>query len=161
KIEIGEPSMEETHEILKGLKSHYEEHHGVTYTRDALRAAADLSARYINDRHLPDKAIDVIDEAGATVQMLPAGQKRKVVRAKDIEHIVATMAKIPPRSVSVSDRERLENLERDLKLSVFGQDEAITTLSSAIKLSRAGLGHPEKPVGCFLFAGPTGVGKTE
>jgi len=161
KIEIGEPSAEETHEILKGLKSHYEQHHGVTYTRDALRAAADLSSRYINDRHLPDKAIDVIDEAGATVQMLPAGQKRKVVRVKDIEHIVATMAKIPPRSVSVSDRERLENLDRDLKLSVFGQDEAITSLAAAIKLSRAGLGQPEKPVGCFLFAGPTGVGKTE
>jgi len=161
KIEIGEPSTEETHEILKGLKPHYEKHHGVSYTRDALRAAADLSARYINDRHLPDKAIDVIDEAGATVQMQPAGQRRKVVRVKDIEQIVATMAKIPPRSVSVTDRDRLENLDRDLKLSVFGQDEAITSLASAIKLSRAGLGHPEKPVGCFLFAGPTGVGKTE
>ena len=161
KIEIPEPSVDEAHEILKGLKKHYEAHHGVTYTRGALRAAAELSARHINDRHLPDKAIDVIDEAGATVQMQLPGQRKKTVREKDIEHIVATMAKIPPRSVSVSDRERLETLERDLKLTVFGQDEAITTLASAIKLARAGLGHPEKPVGCFLFAGPTGVGKTE
>jgi ATP-dependent Clp protease ATP-binding subunit ClpA len=161
KIEVPEPTTEETHEILKGLKRHYEEHHGVTYTRGALRAAAELSARYINDRYLPDKAIDVIDEAGATVQMQPAGQRKKTVRTKDIEQIVATMAKIPARSVSVSDRDRLETLERDLQLTVFGQDEAITTLASAIKLSRAGLGHPEKPVGSFLFAGPTGVGKTE
>jgi ATP-dependent Clp protease ATP-binding subunit ClpA len=161
KIEISEPTAEETHDILKGLKRHYEEHHGVTYTRDALRSAAELSARYINDRHLPDKAIDVIDEAGAIVQMQPAGQRKKTVRARDIEHVVASMAKIPPRTVSVSDRERLVNLERDLGLSVFGQDEAIHTLASAIKLSRAGLGIPEKPVGTFLFAGPTGVGKTE
>ncbi len=161
KIEVPEPSVEETHDILKGLKGHYEKHHGVTYTRGALRAAAELSARYINDRHLPDKAIDVIDEAGATVQMQPVSLRKKTVRSRDVEQIVATMAKIPPRSVSLSDRERLENLERDLKLSVFGQDEAIHTLASAIKLSRAGLGHPEKPVGSFLFAGPTGVGKTE
>ena len=161
KIEIPEPSVDEAHEILKGLKRHYEEHHGVTYTRGALRAAAELSARYINDRHLPDKAIDVIDEAGATLQMQAPSLRKKTVRTKDVEHIVATMAKIPPRSVSVSDRERLETLERDLKLSVFGQDEAIRTLASAIKLARAGLGHPEKPVGSFLFAGPTGVGKTE
>ncbi len=161
KIEVPEPSTEETHEILKGLKVHYERHHGVTYTREAVRAAADLAAKYINDRHLPDKAIDVIDEAGANVQMQPATQRRKLVRTKDIEQVVATMAKIPPRSVSLSDRERLETLERDLKLSVFGQDEAIQALASAIKLSRAGLGHPEKPVGSFLFAGPTGVGKTE
>jgi ATP-dependent Clp protease ATP-binding subunit ClpA len=161
KIEIPEPSVDEAHEILKGLKRHYEEHHGVSYTRGALRAAAELSARYINDRHLPDKAIDVIDEAGATLQIQSPSQRKKTVRTKDVEHIVATMAKIPPRSVSVSDRERLETLERDLKLSVFGQDEAIHTLASAIKLARAGLGHPEKPVGSFLFAGPTGVGKTE
>jgi ATP-dependent Clp protease ATP-binding subunit ClpA len=161
KIEIAEPSTEETHEILKGLKAHYEHHHGVTYTRGALRAAAELSAKYINDRHLPDKAIDVIDEAGAIVQMQPAGQRKKTVRTKDIEHVVATIAKIPPRSVTVSDRERLESLERDLKLFVFGQDEAIQALASSIKLSRAGLGQPEKPVGAFLFAGPTGVGKTE
>jgi ATP-dependent Clp protease ATP-binding subunit ClpA len=161
KIEIMEPSTEETHEILKGLKTHYERHHGVTYTRGALRAAAELSAKYINDRHLPDKAIDVIDEAGAIVQMQPASQRKKMVRTKDIEHVVATIAKIPPRSVTISDRERLETLERDLKLSVFGQDEAIQALASAIKLSRAGLCQPEKPVGSFLFAGPTGVGKTE
>lgn len=161
KIEVPEPSVEETHEILKGLKVHYERHHQVTYTRGALRAAAELSAKYINERHLPDKAIDVIDEAGATVQMQPAGQRRKFVRVKDVEHVVSTIAKIPARSVSVSDRERLETLERDLMLSVFGQDEAIHTLAAAIKLSRAGLGHPEKPVGSFLFAGPTGVGKTE
>ncbi len=161
KIEVSEPNVDDAHEILKGLKRHYEEHHGVTYTRGALRAAAELSARYINDRHLPDKAIDVIDEAGAILQMQPEGQRKKTVRVKDIEHIVATMAKIPPRSVSVSDRERLERLDRDLKLTVFGQDEAIQSLAAAIKLSRAGLGHPEKPVGSFLFAGPTGVGKTE
>src|SRR6266481_5723546 len=144
KIEISEPSTEEAHEILKGLKKHYEKHHGVTYPRAAVRAAAELSAKHINDRHLPDKAIDVIDEAGAIIQMAPSESRQKVVRVKDIEHVVATIAKIPPRSVSVS-----------------GQDEAITTLASAIKLSRAGLGHPEKPVGSFLFAGPTGVGKTE
>jgi ATP-dependent Clp protease ATP-binding subunit ClpA len=161
KIEIPEPSPHETHEILKGLKTYYERHHGVTYTRGAIRGAAELSARYINDRFLPDKAIDVIDEAGATLQLQPAGQRRRTVRSKDIEHVVATIARIPPRSVSVSDRERLERLERDLKLSVFGQDEAIRTLGSAIKLARAGLGQPEKPVGSFLFTGPTGVGKTE
>ncbi len=161
KIEVSEPSTEEAHEILKGLKTHYETHHGVTYTRAALRAAAELSAKHINDRHLPDKAIDVIDEAGAVVQMQPVATRDRVVRVKDIEQIVASIAKIPPRSVSVSDRERLETLERDLKLSVFGQDEAIEGLAAAIKLSRAGLGHPEKPVGSFLFAGPTGVGKTE
>jgi len=161
KIEVSEPTTEETHEILKGLKAYYENHHGVTYTRGALRAAAELSAKHINDRYLPDKAIDVIDEAGAIVQMQPAGQRKKSVRTKDVEHVVATIAKIPARSVSISDRERLESLERDLKLSVYGQDEAITTLASSIKLSRAGLGHPEKPVGSFLFAGPTGVGKTE
>ncbi|MFQ5667391.1 MAG: ATP-dependent Clp protease ATP-binding subunit ClpA [Candidatus Binatia bacterium] len=161
RIEVPEPTVEETHEILKGLKRHYEAYHGVTYTRGALRAAAELSAKYINDRHLPDKAIDVIDEAGAIVQTQPAAHRKKTVRSKEIEHIVATMAKIPPRSVSISDRERLQTLERDLKLSVFGQDEAIHTLASAIKLARAGLAHPERPVGSFLFAGPTGVGKTE
>jgi ATP-dependent Clp protease ATP-binding subunit ClpA len=160
KIEISEPTAEEAHEILKGLKTHYETHHKVSYTRAAVRAAAELSAKHINDRHLPDKAIDVLDEAGATAQMQPESTRERVVRVKDIEQVVASIAKIPPRSVSVSDRERLETLERDLKLSVFGQDEAITTLASAIKLARAGLGHPEKPVGSFLFAGPTGVGKT-
>ncbi len=161
KIEIPEPTTEQAHEILKGLKTHYEQHHGVTYTKAALRAAAELSAKHINDRHLPDKAIDVIDEAGAIIQMQPAGQRKKSVRVKDIEHVVATIARIPPRSVSTSDRDRLETLERDLQLSVFGQDAAISSLVSAIKLSRAGLGQPEKPVGSFLFAGPTGVGKTE
>jgi len=161
KIEVPEPTTEQAHEILKGLKEHYEEHHGVTYTRAALRAAAELSAKHINDRHLPDKAIDVIDEAGAILQMQPAGPKKKTVRVKDIEHVVATIARIPPRSVSTSDRDRLETLERDLQLSVFGQDAAITSLVSSIKLARAGLGQPEKPVGSFLFAGPTGVGKTE
>ncbi len=162
KIEIHEPTTEQTIDILKGLKKHYEEHHGVTYTKGALRAAAELSTRFINDRHLPDKAIDVIDEAGAVLQAEGNGtQRRRTVRARDIEQIVAAMAKIPPRSVSVSDRERLETLERDLQLTVFGQDEAITTLASSIKLARAGLGQPEKPVGCFLFTGPTGVGKTE
>jgi ATP-dependent Clp protease ATP-binding subunit ClpA len=161
KIDVHEPSAEETHEILKGLKPHYELHHGVTYTRNAVRAAADLAARYINDRFLPDKAIDVLDEAGAIVQIQAPGQRRKTVRSKDIEQVVGAIARIPPRSVSVSDRERLECLERDLKLSVFGQDEAIQTLASAIKLARAGLGQPQKPVGSFLFTGPTGVGKTE
>ncbi len=161
RIEVGEPSTAETVEILKGLKSRYEAHHGVTYTQGAIRAAADLAARHINDRFLPDKAIDVLDEAGAIVQMQAPGQRRKSVRTKDIEHVVATIARIPPRSVSVSDRERLEQLERDLKLTVFGQDVAIERLAAAIKLARAGLGQPEKPVGSFLFTGPTGVGKTE
>jgi ATP-dependent Clp protease ATP-binding subunit ClpA len=161
KIEIGEPSVDETHQILKGLKPHYESHHGVSYTDGALRTAAELSARHINDRFLPDKAIDVIDEAGAQMQVLGPAAKRKVVRSKDIERIVASIAQIPPRSVSTGDRDRLENLERDLKLTVFGQDEAVRTLTSAIKLSRAGLGSPEKPIGSFLFTGPTGVGKTE
>ncbi len=162
KIELTEPTVDETVEILRGLKRHYERHHGVTYTKDALRAAAELAARFINDRHLPDKAIDVIDEAGAKLQVEgTAGQKRRVVRVRDIEQVVANIAKIPPRSVSVSDRERLQTLERDLKLSVFGQDQAIETVVSAIKLSRAGLSQPDRPVGCFLFAGPTGVGKTE
>ncbi len=161
KIEVREPTVEETVQILNGLKDRYEKHHGVTYTRGALRSAAELSARYINDRHLPDKAIDVIDEAGAAMQTMPEAQRRKSVRTREIEAIVATMAKIPPRSVSVSETDRLQSLERDLGLTVFGQDEAIRTLASAIKLARAGLGHPEKPVGSFLFAGPTGVGKTE
>ncbi len=161
KIDVPESTPAETVEILKGLKPHYESHHSVAYTHGAIRAAAELAARHITDRFLPDKAIDVLDEAGAVVQMQAAGQRRKTVRTKDIEHVVATIARIPPRSVSVSDRDRLERLERDLQLSVFGQDEAIHTLASAIKLSRAGLGHPEKPVGSFLFTGPTGVGKTE
>ena len=161
RIEISEPTIDEAHQILKGLKSRYEEHHGVTYTDNALRSAAELAAKHINDRFLPDKAIDVIDEAGASAQVKPAAGAKKTVRTKDVEQVVASIAKIPPRSVSVDDRERLSTLERDLKLTVFGQDEALHTLVSAIKLSRAGLGHPEKPIGSFLFAGPTGVGKTE
>ncbi|MFQ5851540.1 MAG: ATP-dependent Clp protease ATP-binding subunit ClpA [Candidatus Binatia bacterium] len=161
KIEVSEPSVEEAYEILRGLKGHYERHHGVTYTSSALRTAAQLSAKHINERRLPDKAIDVIDEVGAAVKVLPPDKRKKTIGSKDIERIVATMAKIPPRSVSASDKEQLNNLERDLKLSVFGQDEAIENVASAIKLSRSGLGQPEKPIGCFLFCGPTGVGKTE
>jgi ATP-dependent Clp protease ATP-binding subunit ClpA len=161
RIDVVEPSVEETHAILRGLRTEYEKHHGVVYTDRALRAAAELAAKHVNDRFLPDKAIDVVDEAGAAVQVMPENRQRKTVRTRDIEHIVATMAKIPPRTVSLSDRERLETLERDLKLLVFGQDAAIDTVASTIRLARAGLGQPEKPVGSFLFAGPTGVGKTE
>jgi ATP-dependent Clp protease ATP-binding subunit ClpA len=159
KIELTEPSVEETHLILRGLKPQYEAHHGVTYTDTALKAAAELSAKHVNDRFLPDKAIDVIDEAGAAATV--KGTDKKTIRVKDVEHIIATMAKIPPRAVSVSDRERLETLDRDLKLLVFGQDAAIGAVVSAIRLARAGLGTPDKPVGSFLFSGPTGVGKTE
>jgi len=161
KIEISEPSVEESYQILQGLKPHYEKHHGVHYTSPALRSAAELSAKHINDRYLPDKAIDVIDEVGAAVKLLPPEKRKKNISPKDIEKIVAKIAKIPPRSVSASDKEQLQNLERNLKFTVFGQDAAIETLASAIKLSRSGLGQPEKPIGCFLFSGPTGVGKTE
>ncbi|MCS6924271.1 MAG: ATP-dependent Clp protease ATP-binding subunit ClpA [Candidatus Binatia bacterium] len=160
KIEVHEPSIEETVQILEGLKSHYEQHHGVVYTPEAIRAAAELSAKYINDRFLPDKAIDVIDEVGASFKLRPATAE-KVVRETDIEAVVAKIARIPPRSVSVSDKERLQNLEGDLKRVVFGQDKAIETVVTAIKMARAGLGSPDKPVGSFLFTGPTGVGKTE
>ena len=161
KIEISEPSVEESYQILQGLSPHYEKHHGVRYTSAALRAAVVLSAKHINDRRLPDKAIDVIDEVGAAVKILAPEKRKKSIGLKEIENIVAKIAKIPPRSVSASDKEQLQNLERDLKLMVFGQDIAIETLASAIKLSRSGLAHPEKPIGCFLFSGPTGVGKTE
>jgi ATP-dependent Clp protease ATP-binding subunit ClpA len=161
KIEISEPSQEDAIKILEGLKPHYEKHHGVQYSAGAIRAAVKLSAKHINDRRLPDKAIDVIDEIGAAVKLMPADKRRKMIVPKDIEKIVAKIAKVPPRSVSSSDKEQLQNLERDLKLVVFGQDQAIETLAATIKLSRSGLGHPEKPIGCFLFAGPTGVGKTE
>ena len=161
KIEIPEPSQDEAYKILEGLKPHYEKHHGVHYSTGAIRAAVQLSAKHINDRKLPDKAIDVIDEVGAAVKIQPPEKRKKTIGPKDIEKIVAKIAKIPPRSVSVSDKEQLQNLERDLKLTVFGQDTAIETLASTIKLSRSGLGHPEKPIGCFLFSGPTGVGKTE
>jgi len=161
KIEISEPSVEESYQILQGLRPHYEKHHGVRYTSAALRAAVVLSAKHINDRRLPDKAIDVIDEVGAAVKILAPEKRKKSIGLKEIENIVAKIAKIPPRSVSASDKEQLQNLERDLKLMVFGQDVAIETLAGAIKLSRSGLAHPEKPIGCFLFSGPTGVGKTE
>ena len=161
KIDITEPSIDDTYQILRGLKSRFEDHHGVRYTLKALRSAAELSARYINDRHLPDKAIDVIDEAGAGQRLLPSSKRKKTISVGDIENIVAKMARIPPKSVSSSDKNALRTLERDLKLVVFGQDEAIGTLATAIKLTRAGLGNEEKPVGSFLFAGPTGVGKTE
>jgi ATP-dependent Clp protease ATP-binding subunit ClpA len=161
KIEVAEPTLDESYQILTGLKPHYEKHHGVTYTDDAIQAAVDLSAKHINDRKLPDKAIDVIDEVGAKVKLAPEEAREKVVVLKDIEDIVAKIAKIPPRSVSASDKVQIQNLEGDLKAVVFGQDKAIESLASVIKLSRSGLAHPEKPTGCFLFSGPTGVGKTE
>jgi ATP-dependent Clp protease ATP-binding subunit ClpA len=161
KIDVPEPSEEETYQILKGLKNRFEEHHDVKYSSKALRAAVELSARYINDRHLPDKAIDVIDEAGASQRLLPTSKRKRVVGVPEIEAIISKIARIPPKSVSASDKDVLRNLERDLKLVVFGQDEAIGTLGNAIKMARAGLGNEQKPIGCFLFAGPTGVGKTE
>jgi len=161
KIEVGEPTVEQTYRILKGLKSHYESHHGVTYTDGALRAAAELAAKHINDRRLPDKAIDVIDESAAAIKILPAHKQKKTVRAADVERIVAKIARIPARSVSTSDKSRLGRIDADLKLSVFGQDAAIDAVVTAIRVSRAGLGREDKPVGSFLFAGPTGVGKTE
>ncbi|HJO36099.1 MAG: ATP-dependent Clp protease ATP-binding subunit ClpA [Pseudomonadota bacterium] len=161
KIDVHEPTVEETYRILRGLQTHFESHHEVRYTSTALRAAADLSSRYINDRHLPDKAIDVIDEAGAQLRLRPASRRKKTVSVGDVEEIVAKFARIPPKSVSTSDRDVLRNLERDLKLVIYGQDEAIGTLATAIKLSRSGLGSADKPIGSFLFAGPTGVGKTE
>jgi ATP-dependent Clp protease ATP-binding subunit ClpA len=161
KIDVVEPSVEEAYQILRGLKEVYEEHHGVKYSDAALRAAADLAARHINDQALPDKAIDVIDEAGARVALQPEGRRRRSIRPRDIEEIVAKIARIPPRTVSTDDKERLQNLNRDLKLLIFGQDPAIERVVSAIKLARAGLRQPDKPVASFLFAGPTGVGKTE
>ena len=161
KIDVTEPSVEETVQILEGLKSRFEEHHHVKYSKQALRAAAELSARYINDRYLPDKAIDVIDEVGANQHLLPATKRKKVINVKEIEDIIAKIARIPPKSVSSSDKDVLRHLERNLKMLVFGQDQAIETLASAIKMSRAGLGNVQKPIGSFLLAGPTGVGKTE
>ncbi len=161
KIDICEPSIDETFEILKGLKGRLEEHHGVKFSVPSLRAAAELSAKYINDRFLPDKAIDVVDEAGAYQNLLTANKRRKIISVSEIENVVAKIARIPVKKVSARDRDTMRNLERDLKLLVYGQDEAISALSSAIKLARSGLREPEKPVGCFLFAGPTGVGKTE
>ncbi|MEZ8988344.1 ATP-dependent Clp protease ATP-binding subunit ClpA [Vibrio breoganii] len=161
KIDVVEPSLDDTTKILMGLKSKYEEHHEVRYTNKALRAAVELSAKYINERHLPDKAIDVIDEAGAKSRLVPSSRRKKTVGVGDIEAMVAKMARIPEKSVSSSDKDILQNLDKKMKMLVFGQDEAIDVLSESIKLSRAGLGAENKPVGSFLFAGPTGVGKTE
>ena len=161
KIDVPEPSLEETIAILRGLKTRFEEHHGVSYDADALEAAAELAAKHINDRRLPDKAIDVIDEAGANLRLKPASEREDRVTVTMVENIVAKMARIPPKSVSASDRDVLRTLERDLKLTIFGQDKAIGALSAAIKMSRSGLNEEGKPIGSFLFAGPTGVGKTE
>ena len=161
KVDVTEPSVTDTTKILQGLKSRYEEHHSVRFTQKALQAAAELSAKYINERHLPDKAIDVMDEAGASQRLLPQSKRKKVINVGEIEQIIAKMARIPEKSVSASDKEVLKNLGRNLKMVVFGQDKAIESLSDAIHLSRAGLGTEEKPIGSFLFAGPTGVGKTE
>lgn len=161
KIDVLEPSVSDTTKILMGLKSRYEEHHSVRFTNKAIQAAAELSAKYINERHLPDKAIDVMDEAGASQRLLPASKRKKTINVNDIEHIIAKIARIPEKSVSASDKDVLKNLGRNLKMVVFGQDKAIETLSDAIQLSRSGLGNEAKPIGNFLFAGPTGVGKTE
>ena len=161
KVDVVEPSVIETVEILKGLKSRFEQHHGIKYSASALSSAAELSARYINDRHLPDKAIDVIDEAGAAQRILPKSRQKKLIGKTEIEEIVAKIARIPPRNVSNDDRAALKTLDRDLRNVVFGQDAAIEALAKAIKMSRSGLGNPQKPIGAFLFSGPTGVGKTE
>jgi ATP-dependent Clp protease ATP-binding subunit ClpA len=161
KIDVNEPTVGETVAILRGLKSRFEEHHGIKYSAAAITNAAELSAKYITDRHLPDKAIDVIDEAGAAQRILPKSKQKKVVGKQEIEEIVAKIARIPPQHVSADDRSALRNLDRDLKSVVFGQDPAIEALAKAIKMSRSGLGNPQKPIGCFLFSGPTGVGKTE
>ena len=161
KIDVVEPSITDTIKILEGLKERFEDHHQVHFTRPALEAAVHLSARHITDRHLPDKAIDIIDEAAARLRLLPEGRKRKTVQVKDIEDTVARIARIPPKAVTSSDRDRLASLERDLKLVIYGQDDAVNALTSSIKMSRSGLGNPDKPIGSFLLAGPTGVGKTE
>ena len=161
KVDVVEPSVEQTIEILKGLKSRFEEHHSVKYALGALQAAAELSAKFINDRHLPDKAIDVIDEAGAAQRILPKSKQKKTITRAEVEEIVAKIARIPPANVSSDDRGKLKSLDRDLKSVVFGQDPAIDALASAIKMARSGLGKPDKPIGSFLFSGPTGVGKTE
>ena len=161
KIDVTEPTIEETVKILNGLKSRFEEHHSIKYSRQAIRTAVELSERYINDRFLPDKAIDVIDEAGARQKLLPPSRRRKVVSVGDIEEVVSKMARIPPKTVSTSDKDVLRNLDRDLKIVVYGQDDAIDTLAAAIKMARSGLREGRKPIGSFLFSGPTGVGKTE
>jgi ATP-dependent Clp protease ATP-binding subunit ClpA len=161
KIDVNEPSIEETIEILKGLKSRFEAHHGVKYSTTALSSAAELAARFINDRHLPDKAIDVIDEAGAAQRILPKSKQKRIIGKGEIEEIIAKIARIPPQSVSNDDRSALKNLDRDLKAVVFGQEKAIEALVAAIRTARSGLANPQKPIGSFLFSGPTGVGKTE
>ena len=161
KIDIKEPSVEDTIKILKGLKTYYEDHHGVKYTNDALVAAVELSDKYMGDRKLPDKAIDIIDEVGAAQMLVPPSKRKKQISVKDIEDVVAAIARIPAKTVNKSDKESLKNLERDLKTLVFDQDKAIEVLADSIKLSRAGLREPEKPIGSYLFSGPTGVGKTE
>ena len=161
KIDIKEPTVEDFIEILKGLKPYFEEYHKLKYTNEAVKAAVELSAKYINDRKLPDKAIDVIDETGASQMLVPEGKRKKKIGVKEVEATVATMARIPPKTITKSDAEVLSNINKDLKRLVFGQDKAIEALASAIKLSRAGLREPEKPIGCYLFSGPTGVGKTE
>src|SRR5690606_25057413 len=161
KIDVVEPTIEQTVQILRGLKSRFEEHHGVKYSSSALSAAAELSAKYINDRHLPDKAIDVIDEAGAAQRILPKSRQKKVINKGESEDFGAKIARLPPASGASAGRRRLQTLDRDLKATVFGQDPAIDALAAAIKMSRSGLGKPDKPIGAFLFSGPTGVGKTE
>jgi ATP-dependent Clp protease ATP-binding subunit ClpA len=161
KIDVTEPSIDETIKILQGLKQRFEEHHEIKYTNQALRSAVILTDRYITDRHLPDKAIDIIDEAGASQRLLAPSKRKKTVGVNDIENIVAKVARIPPKTVNSTDKDVMKNLERNLKMVVFGQDNAIETLSSAIKMARTGLGNPQTPIGAFLFAGPTGVGKTE
>ncbi len=161
KIDVNEPTVQQTIEILKGLKSRFEEHHGVKYSSGAITAAAELSAKFINDRHLPDKAIDVIDEAGAAQRILPKSKQKKTIGKNEVEEIIAKIARIPPQTVSSDDRAQLKNLDRNLKNVVFGQDPAIEALAAAIKMARSGLGRPDKPIGSFLFSGPTGVGKTE
>ncbi|MBN9591309.1 MAG: AAA family ATPase, partial [Alphaproteobacteria bacterium] len=161
KIDVAEPTVPDAVKILKGLKPYFEEYHKVRYTSDAIKTAVELAAKYINDRKLPDKAIDVIDEVGASQMLLPESRRKKVIGVKEVEEVVAKMARIPPKSVSKTDAEQLRNLEEDLRRVVYGQDKAIHALSSAIKLARAGLRQPEKPIGCYLFSGPTGVGKTE
>jgi ATP-dependent Clp protease ATP-binding subunit ClpA len=161
KIDVVEPTIADTLEILRGLKTRFEEHHQIEYTNDALKAAVDLSVKHIGDRLLPDKAIDVIDEAGARQRLMPEADRKLIVDVPEIEYIVAKMARIPPKQVSASDKDVLRNLERNLKMVVFGQDAAIETLTASIKMARSGLVSPNKPIGCFLFAGPTGVGKTE
>jgi ATP-dependent Clp protease ATP-binding subunit ClpA len=161
KIDIKEPTVEDSIEILKGLKPYFEEYHKLKYSNDAVKAAVELSAKYINDRKLPDKAIDVIDETGASQMLVPEGKRKKKIGVKEVEATVATMARIPPKTITKSDAEVLANINKDMKRLVFGQDKAIDALASSIKLSRAGLREPEKPIGCYLFSGPTGVGKTE